>query len=447
MRTLLFFSLVIIAAAGYIGYFNDTVVSVAVTSTKSYDVGLVTLLLGCLTAGLAMGLGGTMLRDAQLFFVNLSAKRRLRHTDRVHTLFQQAERERLAGRAAKARELYKKINKINPEYVPAISRTGDLARQKGAHKEAVSLHRLAFRLDPDDPNHRLSMIDDYMAMESYGSAVQLIEQVLAEDAKSQTLLMRLRDIHAKTGEWDAATSAQEQLIKTAMTGLDSKGEAATLAGFRYEAAAARLAAGKTERGKSILKEMVRQNSTFAPAYMSLGSVLMGEGKASEALALYRDAYEQTRDESFLPAIENLFIVQLEEPREAIRYFTTLVERDPKSLPLRYFLGRIYYRLEMIDDALHVLTQLEHQAGGSPAVNEMVGRISLRRGEVGEALSAFGEASPAVPYGCKQCGMGQDQWAPRCAACGQWGQVVPVLAITQRADTIPGETLPVQPARA
>lgn len=444
MRILLFFSLVIIAAAGYIGYFNDTVVSIAVTRTRSYDVGLVTLVLGCMTLGLAMGLGGTMLRDAQLFFVNLGARRRARNTDKVQTLFCQAERERLAGRAAKARELYKKINKINPEYIPAISRAGDLARERGAHKEAVSLHRLAFRLDPDDPNHRLSMIDDYMGMESYGSAVQLIEQALAEDAKNQSLLLRLRGIHATTGEWDAAVSAQERLVKTAMTGLDSRQEAATLAGFRFEAANALLSEGNTDQAKRTLKEMVRQQATFAPAYMALGRVLLGEGKPSEALTLYRDAYEQTRDESFLPAIENLFIVQLEEPREAIRYFTTLVERDPNSLPLRYFLGRIYYRLEMIDDALHVLTQLEHQAGASPAINEMVGRISLRRGEVGEALSAFGEASPAVPYDCKKCGMGHDAWAARCAACGTWGQVAPALAIANSADA--GALPPAQPAR-
>ena len=447
MRILLFFALIIIAAGGYLAYFNKGEITINLSDAHQYDVAIIPLLLGCVALGLLMGLMGTLWSDTKGFFRRIGAKRRMKHSDRIRTLMLEADRERLAGRIQRAKDRYRKITKLDPEHTGAISALGDIARNAGAGKEAVELHRLAFRLDPEHPAHRLAMVDDYMSMGAYESAAQMIEPGLDEDGKNQSLLTRLRDCRVALREWDAAAEAQQRLMQSPMDGLDSRQEKARLNGYRYEAAMVQLGNGQTDLGRNGLNKLIREASNFSPAYISLADLLMREGKVQDALSLLRAGYEQTRDESFLPRIENILIVHLEDPREALRYFSSLVERDPKSLRLRYYLGHIYYRLEMIDDALHVLTQLEQQVDAFPELSELLGRINLKRGKVGEATVALADTEPRTNYACIHCRIPTAGWQAGCEACGSWGTIAPKLNLQPEEGPGTPETTILLPAPA
>ncbi len=436
MRVLLFFALIVVGAGGYLAYFNDLTIQLTVYPEQVLDVPLVPLMLACIALGLAMGFLGTLLRDTQLIFQRFSSRRQDKHNARAQTLYLKGERARLAGRPDKAQEAYRKVTKINPEHVMAISRLGDLGRLKGGMKEALSLHRLAMRLEDSNPIHRLSLIDDYMQMEAFESAAQIAESGLEEDAKDQSLLVRLRNAREALGEWLNAAAVQQRLIHTSMDELDSHKEAERLSGYRFEAALQHLAEGQNDQGRSLLNVLVKEAPHFSPAYMALGELLVREDKTTEALALFQRAYDHTRDESFLQPIENLYIVHLEDPRETIRYFSGVAERDADNLNLRYYLGCIYYRLEMIDDALHIFTQLGQQTRHTPEMDEMLGRINLRQGAVQEALLAFGEASPPVPFVCSECEHPSDTWRSRCERCNRWGKCTPQLQINAAQAALP-----------
>ncbi|MDH5528293.1 MAG: tetratricopeptide repeat protein [Nitrospirota bacterium] len=440
MRMLLLLALALVAAGIYLASVNDGSVTFHLTKERAYTLPTALMLILTITLGLAIGVGATLLKDFQSFVSKMNAKRHERTTDKVRTLFLAGERERLAGRPAKAREAYRKVIKLRPEHVAATARLGDLARDHGAAKEAISLHRLAARLEPDNPVHLLALIDDYIAMEAYENAARHLEMYLQEDPRNQTLLIRLRQVHVANRDWEAAATAQERLTQTEMDGLDSRAEAATLTGFRYEAAMALLADGRTDQARTRLGDLARK-SAFGPAALSLSRLYAKEGRAAEALELCREAYEQTRDESFLPEIENLFIVKLEAPRDAVQYFTDLVRRDPESLHLRYYLARIHYRLEMIDDALHVLSQVEHQVVRFPEMSDLLARINLRRGDVTEALVNLGDGGPRLPWGCRNCNAAPEFWEPRCTNCGHWAAIRPRLHIVKRETGEPRRVLP------
>ncbi|MBI5136162.1 MAG: tetratricopeptide repeat protein [Nitrospirae bacterium] len=440
MRTLLFFALIIIGAGGYLAYFNDLSVTITLYTGRQFQAPLVPLLLGAVALGLLLGLAGTLWNDLTGFFFNLGNKRRKRLAERVRALFLAAEREFLAGRTLKAKDLYRKITKLDPEHVQAISRLGDIARAKDAIKEAITLHRLAMRLDPDNPAHRLSMVDDYLAMGAHESVAQLVEPGLADDPKNQTLLIHLRTARAALKEWDAAAEVQERLMRTPMDGLVSREEKEILNGYRLEAALDLIQTGQREQGRAALIRLVRESAGFAPGHMTLAEVQMREGKAREALVTLRHGYEQTRDESFLPPIESVLIAHLEDPREALRLFSALVEREPNNARLRYYLARVYYRLEMIDDTAHVITQLEQQISVPfPELAALTARVHLRRGRVAEALRTLGEPAPPLNYACSRCGATSDGWNARCGRCGGWGHISPTLSIggeaTEPTDTI------------
>jgi len=433
MRTLLLLALIVVAGGGYLTYLNPGSVNVAYAQGRTLAVGLGPLLMAAAALGLVMGIGGTIWHDVRSFFRQVGLRRRRRHGERLHHLLADAANERLAGRADRARELYNKALKLDPENLTAISGLGNLLRHQGRAREAIAMHRLASRLAPERDAFRLAMIDDYIAMESYGSAVQQIEAALREDPKNQALLTRLREVHAVTGDWAGAAEAQDRLLKGPMDGLDSRAENARLTGLRYEAAAALLAEGHTARARDALTVLLRQAPDFTPGYMALGALRAREEGPSAGLETYQSGYEHTRDESLLPPIENLLIVHLEDPRGAIDYFTRLVDRDPKSLRLRYWLGRVYERLEMIDDAVQVLGELEEAVEGFPELQALLVRINLRRRDHAQALEALGEGSPPVPYACRACRTPAEGWAPRCDACGRWGTVGPALRITARPE--------------
>jgi lipopolysaccharide biosynthesis regulator YciM len=438
MRTLLVLALLIVAGAGYLAYFNDATVTIAWAEGRTVDIGIVPLALVCVAVGLFMGIGGTLWHDVAGFFRGLRRRNRVRHAERLRHLLVRAGNERLAGRVDKAQELYRRALKTAPEDLEAVTGLGDLLRDRGLPKEAIALHRLASRLAPEVRAYRLAVIDDYMAMESHERAAQLIETALGEDPRNQALATRLRDLRVATGDWAGAVEAQERLLKTPMDGLESRTEAVRLTGLRYEAATALAEAGHTADAERALKDLTREAPDFAPAHMALGTLVQAARGPGEALAVYQGGYEHTRDESFLPVIEGLLIVHLEDPAGAVEYFSRLVERDPKSLRLRYWLGRVHYRLEMVDDALHVLTQVEQAVTSFPELSALLGRIHLRRRAYAEALAALGDGGPAVAYACTACQAHAEGWRGRCATCGRWGTVGPRLRVAPKAESTKGE---------
>jgi lipopolysaccharide biosynthesis regulator YciM len=437
MRTLLVLALLVLAGAGYLSYFNDGTVTLAYAEGRNATLGVVPLVLACVALGLLMGIGGTAWHDVRGFFGGLGRRHRERQAERVRHLLVRAGNERLAGRVDKAQELYRRALKAAPEDLEAVMGLADLLRQRGMPKDAIALHRLATRLAPEVRAYRLAVIDDYVAMESYERAAQQIEAALADDARHQALLTRLRELKVATSDWSGAAEAQERLLKTPMEGLDSRTEATRLTGLKYEAAVALATEGHATEAERALRDLTRESPDFAPAHMALGGLLFKGRGPAEALAAYQEGYEHTRDESFLPPIENLLIVHLEDPQAAVDYFTRLVDRDPKSLRLRYWLGRVHYRLEMIDDALHVLTRVEQAVTAFPELSALLGRIHLRRGSVAEAAAALGEGSPPITYACDACGAFAEEWRARCASCGRWGSVGPRLRPVPRAGSAAG----------
>jgi predicted Zn-dependent protease len=447
MRILLLLALVVIGGGGYLAYLNDGTVTLVYAPGRQFTLGVTPLLLACVTLGLAMGIGGAVWNDLRSVLARARARRRRRHAERLRHLLASAGNERLAGRVDKAVELYRRALKLDPENLRAVSGLGNLLRHQGKAREAISLHRLALRLDPERLAFRLAVIDDYIAMESYESASQQIRSGLKDDPRNQALAVRLRDVQVATADWAAAAEAQEQVLAGPMDGLDSRHEAALLTGFRYEAAVALLAQGKATQAREGFVALTRHAPDFAPAYMALGGMLMREDGARAALKVYQEGYEHTRDESFLPRIESVCIVHLEDPRRAIDHFSHLVERDPKSLRLRYWLGRVYERLEMIDDAVSVLSQVEQAVDRFPELQALLARINLRRQAYGAALDALGEGSPPVAYHCGACDTPATAWVARCPACGRWGTVAPSLHITARPEPSPGPAAPLLPAPA
>ena len=114
----------------------------------------------------------------------------------------------------------------------------------------------------------------------------------------------------------------------------------------------------------------------------------------------------------------------ERPGKAIEIYNQAVSWKPQDITLKFFLGKLYYRLEMIDEAFDILSSVDWGDKELPDVHKLLGNIYLRRGSLGLAASEFKKAlgfrkQIIIPYVCSNCEHKTMEWAGRCPNCGKW----------------------------
>ena len=97
---------------------------------------------------------------------------------------------------------------------------------------------------------------------------------------------------------------------------------------------------------------------------------------------------------------------------------------PQDMGLRFFLGKLYYRLEMVDEAFNTLIAIDLGDRDYPDLHKLLGNIYLRRGSLGLAAAEFKKAlrfkkQVIVPYVCSNCSYSTVHWSGRCPNCGKW----------------------------
>jgi len=128
----------------------------------------------------------------------------------------------------------------------------------------------------------------------------------------------------------------------------------------------------------------------------------------------------------LTTLENHFLSR-ERPERAIEIFRHAVSTSrPDTLP-RFFLGKLFYRLEMVDEALAEFSALRDRASYTPTLSYYLARILERRGRHAEANSHYRRIIRegqllSTQYRCLSCDSRYDIWVDRCTSCGQWNTV-------------------------
>jgi tetratricopeptide (TPR) repeat protein len=105
----------------------------------------------------------------------------------------------------------------------------------------------------------------------------------------------------------------------------------------------------------------------------------------------------------------------------IALYRAAAERDPDNLALAVGLGRVYFELEMLDEAADQFEKVEVRAPDMPLVHAFLGATFERRGETREAFEEYRRALRLAsafdwPHACIACGAGGAAWEDRCPRC-------------------------------
>jgi lipopolysaccharide biosynthesis regulator YciM len=235
-------------------------------------------------------------------------------------------------------------------------------------------------------------------------------------------LHALRDLAIEGRDWDDAIAIQERLL-TVASGADRAAESGWLAVGHYELGRLELARGDTAAAMAQFKLALRADHDFVPAMVALGDAHEAAGDHREAVRTWERAAETHQALPLLARLERVYR-QEGRPSRMIALYRTASARAPDDLSLAAALGRVYFELEMLDEAADQFEKLEVRAPDLPVVHAFLGAAFERRGDVREAFDEYRRALSLAhafdwPHRCEACGAAAPTWQDRCSQCQRW----------------------------
>ncbi len=424
MRFFVTFMLLVVAAAIVVlREFNPGTITVNLLPSRSYEVTKSVFFLISIALGSGTVFVIYFLRDVKRFLSGLRVQREQKKRSRIQELYTKGLNSLLAKKNPEAVSFFSKILAIDPNHVDTLLRLGISHLREKNPQDAILLHQKALNLARDNQEVMFSLAADYEEAKRYDEALKIYQEILKRDSSNLTALMKMRDLYQRLGQWENLYEAQRRLLASPLSPSEQEVEHRRLVGFKYEFGRSLLEAGSLEQAKKIFRGVIKLDKDFIPAYLGLGEVYLEEDKAREAAELWEKAYKMTSSVLLLHRLEDLNLKQ-GEPGKAIEIYSQALSWKPQDIQLKFFLGKLYYRLEMVDEAFDILSSVDWGDKELPDVHKLLGNIYLRRGSLGLAASEFKKAlgfkkQIIIPYLCSSCDFRTTQWSGRCPNCGKW----------------------------
>ncbi len=420
------FALAIVVSVSYLSNQNQPLLSrpfalTPATSVPLYGALIVVFLVGFLPA-VSVLLTQSLKRDLQ--------ERRERKLDReaksLRGSFRRAIDFRADGQWAKAAAELEALQKERPENFGTLLYYGEALRELGRPDEAIEVHRRLSVLYPQGVSALYQLAEDYEARGDDEVAEQIHDRILRDfPGQGLTILRRRRDAALLERDWESAARLQGKIdALLAEGGGTSDGrEQAVRLGLEYERAVDCLETDRQAEAMEKTDAVLALAPDFLPARILRGEALLAGGDEAGAVAAWRSAFLESGRPVFLQRIEDHFI-EKENPLQAIETLHEMIAEAQNDLLPRFFLGRLYYRLEMHDEALKTLKGVADRVRTSPTFHYLMGRILERRGDLGRAVDSYRESLQqssirVAEYVCAECRERRADWADRCEGCGSW----------------------------
>jgi lipopolysaccharide biosynthesis regulator YciM len=364
-------------------------------------------------------------RECGLIFERWRMRRASRKAEEIEEEYSRALVAVLEGREEKALRSFRAVLERDSRHFNTLIKLGEVLRGQGKIQEAIEDHRKAQHLKPESTRPLYALAEDYEAFGDPVRARGVLGKILSLDKGSVAAWRKLRSLHVKERDWDQALQAQER-IERLSGGRPPEHDLRAGLGIRHELATARLEEGKTREAIAAFRKLIKQSESFIPAHVGQGEALRDSGNPTEAVEAWHRGFETTGSPIFLTLLENHHL-QREQPLAAIEALKECVSRARRDTLARFYLGKLYFRLEMLDDAQLVLSSLEGRTSAWPALHYLLGRIHERRdnwrGATDEYRKVISQTELVqLDYKCRACGSAIADWTHRCEACGEWNTV-------------------------
>ncbi|MDA8082447.1 MAG: tetratricopeptide repeat protein [Nitrospiraceae bacterium] len=405
------------------GFLNPEVVTIKIPGGDAYEVSKFILVLFSITVGVLVTFIFFAIRDTKKFIDNWQQQKRQKQEIKVQDLYSKALNAILARNDDAARESLEGILAEEPDHADALLRLGDIYALREDYQKAMSYYQKARTAAPQNLQALFSIEGVLERQGRWAESLKYIDDILDIDEDNLTALYRKREMFEKQGRWDDLVLLQKAVIKYIHNEKEKKNEQDRLVGYKYEYGRDSLENNQLDKAKKAFKTVLRLEKDFIPAVLGLAEVMLREGESEEAVNLLEKSYEATSSKIILARLEDL-LISLGEPGRLINIYKNSISKNPNDPATRFFLGKVFYRLEMVDDAFETFSEMESLGISYPEMHHLLGNIFLRRNQHDKAAKQYIKVievkrSLRLPYCCSQCGFVADEWSGRCPGCRQW----------------------------
>jgi lipopolysaccharide biosynthesis regulator YciM len=402
---------------------NHEVTTIKVPFGSVYEIPKIALMLLSSAIGFLVTLFVVAIRDTKKFIENWQYQKEQKQGIKVQELYSKALNALLAHNEVAARDALEDILKEKPDHIDALLRLGDLAAAEDEYQKASNYYQKARNIRPKKLETLFALEGLMEKTGRWAEAMKYLEDILDIDDHNLTAMYKKRGILEKQGRWDDLVYLQKAVLKHEHSEKDKKRESQNLIGYKYEYGRYSIENNQLEKAKKAFKTVLRLEKDFLPAILGLAEVTEIEGDSEEAVNLLEKAYEDTHSTIILARLEDL-LISLGEPSRLIRIYNNSISKKPNDPVTKFFLGKLFYRLEMVDDAFETLTGIDTAGLLYPELHHVLGNLYMRKNQPEKAVQEFKKAvdikfSLKLPYCCKQCGYTADEWSGRCPDCKLW----------------------------
>ncbi len=415
--------LVFLAVLGFFAVENKDIVSVKVPFGSSYEIPKIALILLSSTVGALAILIVFFIRDTKRVIDNLQYQKRQKKEAKIQEFYSRALNAILGNKEEEAEEALSEILKEDPEHIDALLRLGDISLSNGDYKTAFEHYKKTLDISPKNMQALLSVETVIEKMQRYDDAVRYLDEILDIDSENLTALYRKRSILERKDMWDDLLSLQKVILKLEHNENDKQREERRFLGYKYEYARASLENGELEKAEKAFRTMLKMADNFIPAYLGLAEVMLTKGETEEAINFLEKAYDQLKSIIILARLEDL-LINVGEPGRLIRFYRNAIAKNPQDNGIRFLLGKLYYRLEMVDDAMEILNSIDMNVFSVPELYSLKGELYIKRNQIPRALDELKKACGIkrpfrIQYCCSNCNFKSEDWSGRCPHCTEW----------------------------
>jgi len=428
----------------YFRELNPGTILIHTAPGAEFELSPVTLVLISMACGAVIATFVVGLQQTAHLILNWRSNRLVRRKEKVDTLHRDGTHAFMSKRTLEAITLLEKALAIDPNRVDSLLWLGNIYRSERNFPEAIRLHQHAQRVDDRNIEVLLELGKDLEDAKRYEEALQALQQILKIEPDNLTALIRKRNLNIRMERWSEALEIQHRLLKANLPAPEKQAEAALLVGCMYEVGRQLLERGHPDKARRYFRGAIKKDRSFLPAYIGIGEILIHEGKPKDAVEIFKKVYSRTRSVIILHRLEELFLDQ-GEPSEIIRVYQEALQQDPQNPVLQFYLGKLYYRLEMVDEAFDQLSMIEGPQDHLLDYHKIMANLYLRKQHFEEAIVELKKALSfkkrvVVPYICTQCQQESVEWSGRCRRCAKWNTLtaLPWLEAGQTVASSAGE---------
>jgi lipopolysaccharide biosynthesis regulator YciM len=407
-------------------YIHNPVFSESVHLWNDVQISVLLLVVLVFFAGLVLNVIYSGYMEIRRMVKNFNASAATRAGRRISTLLQEARDLMAHGLLGQARETLEAILRERADHVPALLLMSDVLMKQGDTETAVKhLESLCLaQVDLVEPRYQLA--DALVAARNREGAINLLKQLAGDHPKSALrALRRLRALYVEGNLWEEALDVHKRLASR-FQGELNQAERGQGVALQFQVGLQKVEADLFKDASLIFQQVLKEDASFVPAYLALGRCMILQDQEPQGIEIWLEGFRTTGEGALLQEIEDYFI-QCGRPEDGLAVLQRVAATSAHQTTAKFFLGKMYYRLEILDEALVLFQEVRAQVIYSPILFFFMAKIHGRRGRTDQALNEYRQLLRnlgvlKLRYECSVCGRRTPDYLDRCESCGGWNSV-------------------------